>query len=904
MGRLIVRPLRLVLNGGSCTIGFDDNSTGLLLLREFLTKHTQSVDLFLFRCCDGMYLRLGDGERDRESDFFQFCLCISSILLLSFDISATSASVLDVEELEATSDIASVGSAVSMILSACSASFVRSVTSLMVNTVRTAADVYFSQLGKTLCFWSELPIDQHSRDCRFPRIPPVIIQMSSVFLRLSLDRVIYVDCSTRFKMAKPNKINRDELLAKKRAAEKARRDKIKLNPEAHAQYKDKERQRYKKRKEDKKLVQINDLTPRQQRNQRRKWKINSKNFREKQKQKTLLQKKLAESTPPDSDFDDEPSFNLAQSSNTPSNPAQFSLAASPSVVQNRVLTRRQLPNITQSSNPPSNPAQSSLPESPSVIQNRQLIRRQRYDMSKKIKFYKQQLNKIKKQNDMLRKRLIRSNNKLKKQYTNSPRTKADNLISDPNKKEEVKKALVFAEVMKKEKKVFKENIEPACKTLKNYKMLTKIIQPKLARKINLSRKLNETKYKVQEDIKLFFESDDNTRMAAGKKECITRKKEKKQKRYLQDTLKNLHKKFLETHEYIVSYSLFCQNKPSWVVTPTDKDMETCMCKLHENMTHRYNQTVIFATLVGCELTNFTILPHQHHKHHPQEHLFWEWDTAITAGIQSFTAEYIEDMFAVLKSDGANLDFANIAEMPDHIIYYWIGFSKEQFMSILSEVPQLTVLKRENVGLAAYLIKLRTGDSDERLSSLLCILRRTLEDLMTKEYFNVASHHLMTDFLCASALINKFHCLITDREDASEILNIIQQNMHLNNSLVDIVSENNLNRRRAQFQSIDANNNNLEDFPRLSVSEMSLICLGSYQIKQAKSYYGEHVRANGCYIIDVCREVDDSLPSGFINDNNMWLLRGRIQSRHVGRKIYFVYILINNNLAGREAISQY
>ncbi|KAH9635195.1 hypothetical protein HF086_009535 [Spodoptera exigua] len=35
--------------------------------------------------------------------------------------------------------------------------------------------------------------------------------------------------------------------------------------------------------------------------------------------------------------------------------------------------------------------------------------------------------------------------------------------------------------------------------------------------------------------------------------------------------------------------------------------------------------------------------------------------------QSFTAEYIEDMSAVLKSDSANLDFANIAEMPDHII---------------------------------------------------------------------------------------------------------------------------------------------------------------------------------------------------------------------------------------------
>ncbi|CAG5003733.1 unnamed protein product [Parnassius apollo] len=72
-------------------------------------------------------------------------------------------------------------------------------------------------------------------------------------------------------------------------------------------------------------------------------------------------------------------------------------------------------------------------------------------------------------------------------------------------------------------------------------------------------------------------------MTSGKKDCITLNKQKKQKRFLKDSLLNLHKKFLKKYDYNVSYSYFCKAKPFWVIVPTEKDRETCMCKIHENV---------------------------------------------------------------------------------------------------------------------------------------------------------------------------------------------------------------------------------------------------------------------------------------------------------------------------------
>lgn len=84
-------------------------------------------------------------------------------------------------------------------------------------------------------------------------------------------------------------------------------------------------------------------------------------------------------------------------------------------------------------------------------------------------------------------------------------------------------------------------------------------------------------------VRSFFKRDDVSRMTTGKRQTITKNKNKMQKRFLQDSMKNLHLKFLSEEEHVISYSLFCRLRPFWIVHPTLSDRDTCMCKTHENL---------------------------------------------------------------------------------------------------------------------------------------------------------------------------------------------------------------------------------------------------------------------------------------------------------------------------------
>lgn len=99
---------------------------------------------------------------------------------------------------------------------------------------------------------------------------------------------------------------------------------------------------------------------------------------------------------------------------------------------------------------------------------------------------------------------------------------------------------------------------------------------------------------------------------------------------------------------------------------------------------------------------------------------------------------------------------------------------------------------------------------------------------------------------------------------------------------------------------------MENFPRLTESEIIVLALGTYQLKLARSYCGEHFR-NGLYLIETYREnLFYDLPDYGIQED-VWLLRGRIQSRHVRARLYYCYILINNSnnlIEGRNNIVQH
>lgn len=90
---------------------------------------------------------------------------------------------------------------------------------------------------------------------------------------------------------------------------------------------------------------------------------------------------------------------------------------------------------------------------------------------------------------------------------------------------------------------------------------------------------------------------------------------------------------------------------------------------------------------------------------------------------------------------------------------------------------------------------------------------------------------------------------------------------------------------------------------VSEEDLILFSLGIYQLKQARSYYGEHLNENGSFII----EVGESLPASDVTElggGDLCVIRARIQSRHVTAKTYYVYVGFNRSLNGRQAVSHY
>jgi hypothetical protein len=85
-------------------------------------------------------------------------------------------------------------------------------------------------------------------------------------------------------------------------------------------------------------------------------------------------------------------------------------------------------------------------------------------------------------------------------------------------------------------------------------------------------------------------------------------------------------------------------------------------------------------------------------------------------------------------------------------------------------------------------------------------------------------------------------------------------------------------------------NSLDDFPKLSETDLYGIALGTYQLKQAKSYYTEHLNENkGRFEIQVCKHIGPlPLHSYSIACDDPMLIRGRIHSRFRNQTKYLLY----------------
>lgn len=335
-------------------------------------------------------------------------------------------------------------------------------------------------------------------------------------------------------MAKPKKQKSEEELERRRIARRQKYQIIKNNPELYAAEQEKKRQYYLKAKEKKKIKSINEMSPREQRIQRRKWKESAKKF---------YRKKVSQR-----------------------------------VIENVAVTEESCD--TENVNLNTDPLNIEKKEITSKLSTREL------KLIKRIKTMKLQHEKEKRNYILLLNRYrFRINYLKRKIYTLTSEQSIDSENTKNEDKKQLFDRLISAQITRKftstknrkEKRVITNLIDK--KEFKKFKVATDL------RKVHLRERFKKNArntINVQQIVEKFYEDDINSRITPGKKQYKKKHGTVKQVRYLLDSMKNLHKKFLAENTKIkISYTTFTRLRPFWVCLPID-DRDTCACLLHTN----------------------------------------------------------------------------------------------------------------------------------------------------------------------------------------------------------------------------------------------------------------------------------------------------------------------------------
>ena len=86
--------------------------------------------------------------------------------------------------------------------------------------------------------------------------------------------------------------------------------------------------------------------------------------------------------------------------------------------------------------------------------------------------------------------------------------------------------------------------------------------------------------------------------------------------------------------------------------------------------------------------------------------------------------------------------------------------------------------------------------------------------------------------------------------------------------------------RSKYKKFDENS--VTDFPTLSGTEINEITMGSYQTGQAMSYLSEHLKDNSFPLFKLDCTIDN-------------IVNVKIQSRHINKKEYKIYVKYNKNM---------
>ncbi|KAH9629437.1 hypothetical protein HF086_013351 [Spodoptera exigua] len=335
-------------------------------------------------------------------------------------------------------------------------------------------------------------------------------------------------------MAKPKKQKSEEELERRRIARRQKYQTIKNNPELYAAEQEKKRRYYLKAKENKKIKSINEMSPREQRIQRRKWKESSKKF---------YRKKVSQR-----------------------------------IIENVAVTEEScdIENVNMNTDPLNIENQEIKPK----------MSKREQKLIKKIKTMKIQHEKEKRNYILLLNRYRFRLNYLKRKISTLTGEISNEAEKTKNEdKKQLFDRLLSAEITqkfaktanRKDKRVITKLIDK--EKFKKFKVATDLRKVHLRERFKKNARNN---INIQKLVEKFYEDDINSRITPGKKQYKKKHGIVKQVRYLLDSIKNLHKKFLAENTNIkISYTTFTRLRPFWVSLPTD-DRDTCACLLHTN----------------------------------------------------------------------------------------------------------------------------------------------------------------------------------------------------------------------------------------------------------------------------------------------------------------------------------
>lgn len=254
-----------------------------------------------------------------------------------------------------------------------------------------------------------------------------------------------------------------------------------------------------------------------------------------------------------------------------------------------------------------------------MAKNIAALKKKCYRLTKKQELLIARINELEVKNaEFLINNVPLSTNTIQDDIEMTPLTKTESFIEEniPNistpEKQKVKRQLLNYNVLtnaiqntyknskdNKDRNVLKKVVEDEIVNKYKVKSITTAVLG-LKGRVRHRRSILRNNTMILEEIKQFYERDDVSRATAGKNEVKTFKKNKRQRRYLLKSLKDLYKKYrLEGGK--AKYTAFKKYRPFYVLRPKLSNRETCGCIKHENIMLKIEKLKLFGMIETKDL---------------------------------------------------------------------------------------------------------------------------------------------------------------------------------------------------------------------------------------------------------------------------------------------------------------